>query len=110
MLNYLPARFEVEEIPRRERIFEVNKKPVKNGGLIYFIEREMRLCDNFSLNFARQKAQELNKNLKIVHLRKKFETRLKIDFYNARLKELERLKTMILKFGKMLTGWKRGRL
>ena len=89
MLNYLPARFEVEEIPRRERIFEVNKKPVKNGSLIYFIEREMRLCDNFSLNFARQKAQELNKNLKIVHLRKKFETRLKIDFYNARLKELE---------------------
>ncbi|HIS89669.1 TPA: hypothetical protein IAA87_09665, partial [Candidatus Avigastranaerophilus faecigallinarum] len=72
LLNYIPETFDIEEHVKEERIFQYNKNHIKNGDIVYLMTRELRLKDNFALNFALQKAEELNKKLKIIHLHQKF--------------------------------------
>lgn len=68
LLNYLPYLIKLEKSVNPLRIFEYNNKPIKNNGpIIYLIERELRVKDNFALQFAIQKSKELNTNLKIIH-------------------------------------------
>lgn len=52
LLNYTPDKFEIENKVKRERIFEFNKGSVQKGSVIYLIKREIRLRDNFALQFA----------------------------------------------------------
>lgn len=80
MHNYLPAVFSAESQVDSDRIFEVDSSPVAQGPVVYLMEREIRLDDNFALNFATQKAKELNKNLKIIHPYKKYEVKEKQTF------------------------------
>lgn len=90
LLNYIPDFFQVENDIRQERIFEVNKKPIKAGNIIYLMERELRLRDNFALNYAIKESKKLNKNLQIFHKHLNFETELKKIFYKQQLKELQK--------------------
>jgi len=67
ILGYIPNYFEKENTVNYERIFDVNNKSVKNGNILYLCERETRAKDNFTLQFAVQKSNELNLLLKIIH-------------------------------------------
>lgn len=67
LLNYIPDNFVTENEINPLRIFELNQNKLKNGSVIYLCERELRVKDNFALQFAIQKSKEFNKQLKIIH-------------------------------------------
>ena len=90
LLDYINPTFQIENSLKQERIFEYNNNPIKDGDIVYLMDRELRLKDNFALNFAIQKSKELNKNLKIVHFKQKYETENKQNFYNKKIEELEK--------------------
>ena len=90
LLNYIPETFDIEANVKEERIFQYNKNYIENDDIVYLMTRELRLKDNFALNFALQKAEELNKKLKIIHLHQKFENKNKQFFYNNQIKELKK--------------------
>lgn len=66
LLNYIPSYFEKEQTVNPKRIFKFNTNPIKNGFVVYLCERELRLSDNFALQFALKKSNDLNLPLKIV--------------------------------------------
>lgn len=90
LLDYINPSFQIENSLKQERIFEYNNKPIKDGDIVYLMDRELRLKDNFALNFAIQKTKELNKNLKIVHLKQLYETENKQNFYNKQIEKLKK--------------------
>ena len=51
LLNYIPQNFEVENFVNPVRIFDFNNKPIQKGKIVYLCEREIRIKDNFSLQF-----------------------------------------------------------
>lgn len=65
--NYCSQNFELENTVNPVRIFDVNNKPIQKGEIVYLCEREIRVKDNFALQFALQKSKELNLPLKIIH-------------------------------------------
>lgn len=67
LLNYIPQNFEVENFVNPVRIFDFNNKPIQKGDIVYLCEREIRVKDNFALQFALQKSEELNLSLKVIH-------------------------------------------
>lgn len=67
LLNYIPTDFAIEQTINTARFFELNNKPIKNREIVYLCEREIRAKDNFALQFALQKSEELNLPLKIIH-------------------------------------------
>lgn len=89
LLNFIPTKFNIEQIINSARIFDFNNKPVKNGEIIYFCEREVRVKDNFALHFALQKKNELNLPLKIIHPKMNFEYKLKQKFIDTQIAQAE---------------------
>ena len=86
LLNYLPYLIKLEKSVNPLRIFEYNNKPIKNNGpIIYLIERELRVKDNFALQFAIQKSKELNTNLKIIHKKIILKTVSKRNFLDRQI-------------------------
>lgn len=85
LLSYIPDNFEIEKIVNQARIFKINSKPIKNGTIIYLCEREIRAKDNFALQFALQKSQELNLPLKIIHPKINYEYQPKQEFINRQI-------------------------
>ena len=90
LLNYLPTDFEIEKIINPARIFEFNNKPIKNGKIIYMCEREIRVKDNFALQFALQKSKEWNLPLKIIHPKINYEYNLKQKFRDSQIAQAEK--------------------
>lgn len=90
IINNLPMVFLIEKKVNPARIHIFKQGLCGEGAVIYFMERELRLVDNFSLNYALEKAKRLNKKLKIYHLFCRFESPAKQEFYEN---ELEILKT-----------------
>ena len=95
LLNYIPTGFEIERIINPARIFEFNNRPIKNGEIIYLCEREIRAKDNFALQFALQKSEELNLPLKIIHPKINYEYKPKQVFINNQIEQAERQFTQI---------------
>lgn len=85
MLNFVSSSFETETRLNPERIFEVNRNANNYDGYLYLTSRDLRVEDNFALNFVKEKS----KDFKVIHLKKHFENQGKNDFY---LKNLEILK------------------
>jgi len=52
LLNYIPTDFVIDKTINRARIYELNNKPIKSGNIIYLCEREIRIKDNFVLQFV----------------------------------------------------------
>lgn len=90
LLNYIPTDFEIEQIINPARIFEFNNKPIKSGKIIYMCEREIRAKDNFALQFALQKNEELNLPLKIIHPKINYEYNLKQKFIDRQIAQAEK--------------------
>ena len=90
ILNYIPTDFVIEKTINPARIFEFNNKHVKNGGTIYLCEREIRAKNNFALQFALQKSEELNLQLKIIHPKISYEYNPKQKFINNQITQAEK--------------------
>ena len=89
LLSYVPHFFETENITNSARIFEVNNKSVRNGNILYLCEREIRIKDNFALQFAIQKSIELNLPLKIIHPKIHYEYEPKQKFIDNQIAQAE---------------------
>lgn len=85
LLSYFPVKTEVEEKVNPARIFEISNKPIKSGNIIYLGERELRAKDNFALQFAFQKSEELNLPLKIIHPKQNYEYQPKQRFIDKQI-------------------------
>ena len=90
ILNYIPTDFVIEKTINPARIFEFNNKHVKNGGIIYLCEREIRAKNNFALQFALQKSEELNLQLKIIHPKISYEYNPKQKFIDNQITQAEK--------------------
>lgn len=90
LLNYAPANFEVENPVNPARIFETNNNPIKSGNIIYICEREIRVIDNFALQFALQKSKELNLPLKIIHPSVNYENKSKQKFIDNQIEQAQK--------------------
>ena len=96
LLNYIPTDFAIEQAINPLRIFELNNKPIRNGEIIYLCEREIRVKDNFALQFAIEKSKELNLSLKIIHPKIKYDYRQKQRFIDN---QVEQTKTQFSNIG-----------
>ena len=96
LLNYLPTDFVIEQTINPLRIFELNNKPIRNGKIIYLCEREIRVRDNFALQFALQKSKELNLPLKIIHPKINYNYQQKQEFIDN---QIEQAKTQFRNIG-----------
>ena len=98
LLNYIPTDFAIEQTINPARIFELNNepKPIRNGEIIYLCEREIRVKDNFALQFALQKSEELNLPLKIIHPKINYDYQQKQEFIDN---QIEQAKTQFRNIG-----------
>ncbi len=87
LLNYISSTFETEKIVNSNRIFDFNNQKIRDGIIVYLIEREIRIQDNFALKFAIEKSKELNKNLKIICPKSTYDTELKNKFIENKINE-----------------------
>ncbi len=85
LLKYIPTDFAIEQTINPLRIFELNNKPIRNGEIIYLCEREIRVKDNFALQFALQKSKELNLPLKIIHPKINYNYQQKQKFIDSQI-------------------------
>lgn len=90
LLNYIPTDFVIEKTIHPAKIFEFNNKPIKYGEIIYLCEREIRAKDNFALQFALQKSEELNLPLKIIHPKINYAYNLKQKFIYSQIAQAEK--------------------
>ena len=60
ILNHLPETFLEESIVNKSRIFEYNNSYLKSGIVVYICERELRIKDNFALQFSINLAKSVN--------------------------------------------------
>ncbi len=91
LLKYISSGFSIESFVNPLRIFEFNHKKIKNGSIVYLMEREIRIRDNFALQFAIQKSQELNFRLKIICSRPIYEYILKQNFVDKQINEVKKI-------------------
>ena len=90
LLKYVPSEFSVESFVNPFRIFEFNDKEIKQGSVVYLMEREIRIKDNFALQFAIQKSKELNQPLKIICTRPIYEYEPKQGFIDNQINEVKK--------------------
>lgn len=67
LLNYIPTEISIEKVINSARIFDFNDLKITKGVIVYLCERELRLKDNFALQFALEKSQKFNLPLQIIH-------------------------------------------
>ena len=89
LLNYIPNEFVIENEINSTRIYHLNNKPIRNGEIIYLCEREIRVKDNFALQFALQKSKELNLPLIVIHPRVNYEYKPKQKFIDRQLEQAQ---------------------
>ena len=89
IINNLPVLLKVENTINPSRIYEFQKGISGEGSVIYLMERELRISDNFALRYAEELSKKINKNLKIVHIYNNFDSSFKQKFYDEELKILK---------------------
>lgn len=90
LLKYVPLDFSVESFVNPFRIYEFNDKEIKQGSVVYLMKREIRIIDNFALQFAIQKSNELNQPLKIICARPFYEYKPKQGFIDNQINEVKK--------------------
>ena len=90
LLKYVPLDFSVESFVNPFRIYEFNNKEIKQGSIVYLMEREIRIKDNFALQFAIQKSSELKQLLKLICARPLYEYKPKQNFIDNQINEVKK--------------------
>ena len=96
LLNYISTDFIIEQKTNPARIYELNSKPIRKGEIVYLCEREIRVKDNFALQFALQKSEELNLPLKIIYPKINYDYQQKQEFIDN---QIEHAKTQFRNIG-----------
>ena len=91
LLKYLSDKIAIEKAVNPARIFEINNKSTKVCNILYLCEREIRAKDNFALQFALQKSNELNLPLKIIHPKINYEYLPKQKFIDEQIQQAQRI-------------------
>lgn len=91
LLKYVPLEFSVESFVNPFRIYKFNDKEIKQGFVVYLMEREIRIIDNFALQFAIQKSNELNQPLKIICERPLYKSKPKQNFIDNQINEVKKI-------------------
>lgn len=91
LLNYLPCFFEIEKEINQNRITILNNSQNNGNYIIYLVEREIRVKDNFALQYAISKSKELNLPLKIIHPKVYYSHKPKEIFINAQIKQTQNI-------------------
>lgn len=90
MLDFAGEDFFVPTEIHQDRIFKLNDKKIVKGDVVYFMEREHRVFDNWGLLFAFEKSKELGRNLRVVFgLKNKNFSKTQLDFMMQGLKNVE---------------------
>lgn len=87
LLTRLSKTFEVETSPNPYRINYLNSIPIRNKLVVYFCQREFRIKDNFSLNYAQYIASSLSSGLLVLLPNIEFEHKPKSDFLYKNIQE-----------------------
>lgn len=66
MLNFIYDEIFYPAPINQNRIFKLNNKGIKNGDIIYYVTRELRLEDNWGVLFALELAKKYGRNFKII--------------------------------------------
>lgn len=66
MLDFVGEKFLPTEKTHPARVYKLNDKKIKSEEIVYLINREFRLVDNWGFNFALNLAKKNNLELKIV--------------------------------------------
>ena len=90
IIDYLPKNIDKEDRVLPARIFDFNNFNPQRSYVAYLCEREIRLKDNLGLNFAIEKAKELNTDLKIIHPRILYEHKPKQEFIDKQISETKK--------------------
>ena len=91
LLKYIPSEPKTEYKINPERIFILNNSKIKNNGRItYICERELRIKDNFALQFALEKSKEYNLPLQIIHPKILYEYLPKQKFIETQLENTKK--------------------
>ena len=85
LLKHISKYFEKEIQINPERIFEINNNKIRRGNIVYLCQREIRAKDNYVLQFAKQKSEELNLPLKIIHKKIFYKYKPKQEFINRQI-------------------------
>ena len=90
MLDFVSEDFIDSSEINPDRIFKLNDKKISQGNVVYLMEREHRVFDNWGLLFAFEKSKELGKTLKVIFglKNKKFSPR-QMAFMMQGLKNVE---------------------
>lgn len=91
LLKYVPEDLYIEKTINPARIFEINHHNIKSGYVIYLCEREIRIRDNFALQFGIQKSKELNLPLIVIHPKIRYEYKPKQIFIDAQISQTQKL-------------------
>lgn len=91
LLNYIPREFEIEKTINPLRVFDVNNKSKIGKTIVYLCEREIRIKDNFALQFAMEKSNELALPLKIIHPQVVYEREPKQIFINQQILQAQKM-------------------
>lgn len=90
MLDFAGEDFLTPAEVHPDRIFVLNNKKIIQGDVIYLMEREHRIADNWGLIFAYQKSKELNRNFRVIFgLKNKKFSSVQLDFMMQGLKKVE---------------------
>lgn len=95
LLNYILPNFKIENSVNSARIYNFNNKSIQKGNIVYLCEREIRVKDNFALQFALQKSNELNLPLKIIHPKIHYEHLPKQEFINKQVVQAKKIFTKL---------------
>lgn len=91
LLNYISNNFKIEKEINPARISEINNNQIKSGNIVYMCEREIRVKDNYALQFAIHKSKESNLPLKIIHPKINYDFEPKQKFIDRQIFQTENL-------------------
>lgn len=66
MLDFIPDEIFCAEKVNPNRVFKLNDKPIIDGDIVYLASRELRLEDNWAVQFGIDLAEKHNKKFKII--------------------------------------------
>lgn len=90
ILKYLPDTITVEQTVNPLRIYDFNNKHIKKGKIVYLMEREYRIFDNFALQFAENISIKYDLRPEVICKNLKFDYISKQDFINQQIDELSK--------------------
>ncbi len=81
----------------QKRVYNLNNKEIKNGSIVYWMSRDQRTSDNWALIFAKELAEENNRDLSVVFFISSQFLGATIRQYDFMIKGLKEVEDSLLK-------------